>query len=91
MKYNYATLVNARRINASTYGNPNYELTLDPGDGMLFLARSSSDSSWCYAYDECIWMNKSVRYTTTRAGRIDTMEPLKIEHTFTDKELIGQV
>lgn len=90
MKYNYATLKNMRRINGSTYGNPNYIVTLDKGDGVEFELRSSSNSSWCYSIGGD-WLEKNVRYTTTRAGRIDTMEPLKIEHTFTDKELMGQL
>lgn len=79
----YATLRDYRRINGSVNGNPNYEVTLEMGDGTIEVLRSSSDSSWCYAlgYD---WQNKAMAYTMTRAGRINYMKKLELIDVFAD-------
>lgn len=78
-----ATLRDYRRLNNSVNGNPNYELTLEMGDGTLETLRSSSDCSWCYALGNN-WMGKPVAYTMTRAGRINYMKKLELTDVFAD-------
>ena len=73
MKLQFAKLLNVERLNNSVYGNPNYSVTLELGDGNTVIIRSSSNSAWCYAYDTS-WLGKTVSYTTTRSGRIDFMK-----------------
>lgn len=79
----YATLRDYRRINGSVNGNPNYEVTLEMGDGTFETLRSSSDCSWCYAIGSN-WENKPVAYTVTRAGRINYMKKLELTDVFAD-------
>lgn len=79
----YAKLISYERINGSVYGNPNYNVTLEDGNGDYIYTRSSSDASWCYGIDHT-WLDKTVTYTTTRAGRIDYMQVTTLHDIFTD-------
>lgn len=84
----FATLVAYRSINNSNLGNPNYEVTLDRGDGDLIYLKSSSNCAWCYGIDRA-WLNKTVSYHTTRSDRVDFMKLTDITDTFVDKILMG--
>jgi hypothetical protein len=79
----YAKLIEYTRINGSVNGNPNYEVTLELGDGTYEYLRSSSDSSWCYAIGNN-WVGKSIAYTLTRSGRINYMKKLELTDVFAD-------
>lgn len=89
MKTYFAHLTDYRRINGSNYGNPNYEVSLETETGDFEIRRSSSNSAWCYALDRS-WIGKTVTYTLTRAGRIDTMKLTTLEDTFVDKVLMKE-
>lgn len=79
----FAKLISYDRINGSVNGNPNYDVTLEDGNGDYIYTRSSSDSSWCYGINGK-WLNKTVSYTTTKSGRINYMKLTTIEDTFAD-------
>ena len=80
----FAKLLNVERLNNSVYGNPNYSVTLELGDGNTVIIRSSSNSAWCYAYDTS-WLGETVSYTTTRSGRIDFMKLTDLNDVFVDE------
>ena len=84
MKLQFAKLLNVERLNNSVYGNPNYSVTLELGDGNTITTRSSSNSAWCYAYDTS-WLGKTVSYTTTRSRRIDFMKLTDLNDVFVDE------
>ena len=84
MKLQFAKLLNVERLNNSVYGNPNYSVILELGDGNTVITRSSSNSAWCYSYDTS-WLDKTVSYTTTRSGRIDSMKPTDLNDIFVDE------
>ena len=79
----YAKLLDMQRINGSNLGNPNYSVTLEMGDGSIETMRSSSNSSWCYSINSD-WIDKTITYTTTRAGRIDYMQVTTLHDIFSD-------
>lgn len=86
MKKYFAHLTGYTRINSSSYGNPNYEVSLETETGEFEIRRSSSNSSWCYGISGD-WVGKTVVYTLTRAGRIDTMKKAELNDVFVDKVL----
>ena len=86
MKKYFAHLTDYRRINSSNYGNPNYEVSLETETGEFEIRRSSSNSAWCYGIGSD-WIGKTVVYTLTRSGRIDTMKKAELNDVFVDKVL----
>lgn len=88
MRTYFAHLTGYERINGSVNGNPNYQVSLETETGDYEIRRSSSDSAWCYAFSPS-WVGKTVTYTLTRSGRIDTMKLTTLEDTFIDKVLMG--
>lgn len=72
MKYINGTLLGYTRRNNSANGNPAYSLDIKV-DGKIQQFLSSSDSAFCYE----ITNHKTpcaVRFTLTRAGRINYMK-----------------
>lgn len=65
-----------KRLNSSSFGNPNWAITIDTGEGII-RTRTKLNASISYAIDNPEYQDTALKFSFTKAGRVSSIDFIK--------------